>query len=311
MSAIDDPRRADRAGALLALVGVVNVPIIYFSVQWWNTLHQGASVSFTAAPTMARTMLARHAADGAGAAGCTRSPSRCARVRCLIVRARADAVASGAAMSGTDCATERCFLAWAATACTSGARTAWRCAAGDRGGARAAARIAPRAGARRRRSRAMKPRHAAPARSPAAALAALGVAAALVLNAFQRNLVFFFSPTQVAAHEAPRSARLPHRRPGRGGQRCKRERDGLTVRFVVTDTAQEHAGALPRHAARPVPRRQGRGGAGPAAARRRRSSRREVLAKHDENYMPPEAAAALEQARQARRPRDDRRGVRQ
>src|SRR3546814_13936512 len=46
-SAIDDPRRADKAGAVLALVGVVNVPIIYFSVQWWNTLHQGASVSLT------------------------------------------------------------------------------------------------------------------------------------------------------------------------------------------------------------------------------------------------------------------------
>ena len=56
-SAIEDPRRADRAGAVVALVGVVNVPIIYFSVKWWNTLHQGASVSLTAAPTMATTML--------------------------------------------------------------------------------------------------------------------------------------------------------------------------------------------------------------------------------------------------------------
>lgn len=56
-SASDDPRRGDRAGALLAVVGVVNVPIIYFSVQWWNTLHQGASISFKAAPTMASTML--------------------------------------------------------------------------------------------------------------------------------------------------------------------------------------------------------------------------------------------------------------
>jgi heme exporter protein C len=55
--AIDDPRRADRASAVLALVGVVNVPIIYFSVQWWNTLHQGASVSLTAAPRMATIML--------------------------------------------------------------------------------------------------------------------------------------------------------------------------------------------------------------------------------------------------------------
>jgi heme exporter protein C len=56
-AAIDDWRRADRACAVLALVGVVNIPIIYFSVQWWNTLHQGASVSFTRAPTMAATMV--------------------------------------------------------------------------------------------------------------------------------------------------------------------------------------------------------------------------------------------------------------
>lgn len=56
-ASIDDPRRADRAGAVLALVGVVNVPIIYFSVQWWNTLHQGASVSLTRSPSMATTML--------------------------------------------------------------------------------------------------------------------------------------------------------------------------------------------------------------------------------------------------------------
>ena len=56
--AIDDPRRADRASAVLALVGVVNVPIIYFSVRWWNTLHQGASVSLTSAPKMAAIMLA-------------------------------------------------------------------------------------------------------------------------------------------------------------------------------------------------------------------------------------------------------------
>ena len=56
--AIEDPRRADRAGAIIALVGAVNVPIIYFSVQWWNTLHQGASVSLTQAPSMASVMLA-------------------------------------------------------------------------------------------------------------------------------------------------------------------------------------------------------------------------------------------------------------
>ena len=56
-AAIDDPRRADRAGALLALVGVVNVPIIYFSVKWWSTLHQGSSINMGAAPKMAATML--------------------------------------------------------------------------------------------------------------------------------------------------------------------------------------------------------------------------------------------------------------
>lgn len=57
VNAIDDVRRADQAGALLALVGSVNVPIIYFSVKWWNTLHQGASISMTKAPSMAHTML--------------------------------------------------------------------------------------------------------------------------------------------------------------------------------------------------------------------------------------------------------------
>jgi heme exporter protein C len=56
-NALDDPRRADRACAVLTIVGVVNIPIIYFSVQWWNTLHQGASVSLTAAPKMASIML--------------------------------------------------------------------------------------------------------------------------------------------------------------------------------------------------------------------------------------------------------------
>lgn len=56
-AAIDDPRRAARASALLALVGVINVPIIYFSVRWWNTLHQGASVSPQMAPKMAEIMM--------------------------------------------------------------------------------------------------------------------------------------------------------------------------------------------------------------------------------------------------------------
>jgi heme exporter protein C len=57
VEAIDDPRRSAQAGALLSLVGALNVPIIYFSVRWWNTLHQGASISMTAAPKMAQTML--------------------------------------------------------------------------------------------------------------------------------------------------------------------------------------------------------------------------------------------------------------
>ena len=55
-ASIDDRRRSDRASAVLAIVGVVNIPIIYYSVKWWNTLHQGASVSFSKAPSMAATM---------------------------------------------------------------------------------------------------------------------------------------------------------------------------------------------------------------------------------------------------------------
>ena len=84
VSAIDNPRRADRGGAILLLAGVVNVPIIYFSVQWWNTLHQGASVSFTAAPSMAYTMLAGMLLM-AGACWAYSVAVALARVRCLIV----------------------------------------------------------------------------------------------------------------------------------------------------------------------------------------------------------------------------------
>lgn len=58
VSAIEDPRRADSAGAIVLLAGVVNVPIIYFSVQWWSTLHQGATIRMDAAPSMTHTMLA-------------------------------------------------------------------------------------------------------------------------------------------------------------------------------------------------------------------------------------------------------------
>ena len=57
VESIDDHKRADHAGALLALIGVVNIPIIYFSVRWWNTLHQGATISMSSAPKMASTML--------------------------------------------------------------------------------------------------------------------------------------------------------------------------------------------------------------------------------------------------------------
>ena len=57
VSSIDDVVRGDKAGAVLAIVGAVNIPIIYFSVRWWNTLHQGATISMTAAPKMAQTML--------------------------------------------------------------------------------------------------------------------------------------------------------------------------------------------------------------------------------------------------------------
>jgi heme exporter protein C len=83
VSAIDDPRRADRGGAILLLAGVVNVPIIYFSVQWWNTLHQGASVSLTAAPAMAHTMLLGMLLM-VGACWAYAIAVALARVRCLI-----------------------------------------------------------------------------------------------------------------------------------------------------------------------------------------------------------------------------------
>jgi heme exporter protein C len=55
--AIDDRRRGDRAGAILLLVGVVNIPVIYFSVKWWNTLHQGATIRLNEASTMDDTMM--------------------------------------------------------------------------------------------------------------------------------------------------------------------------------------------------------------------------------------------------------------
>ncbi len=129
-------------------------------------------------------------------------------------------------------------------------------------------------------------------------VAGLGIAAALVLGAFKNNLVFFFSPSQVAAKEAPigRTFRV-------GGLvqegTVKRELDGLTVRFVVTDTAQSipvvYKGILPDLF------KEGKG----CVAQGKIGSdgvfyADEVLAKHDENYMPPEAGDAIDKAKHAK-----------
>lgn len=84
VSAIEEPRRADGAGAILLLAGVVNVPIIYFSVQWWSTLHQGATIRFDAAPSMTHTMLAGMLFM-ALACWAYSIAVALARVRCLIV----------------------------------------------------------------------------------------------------------------------------------------------------------------------------------------------------------------------------------
>ena len=127
-----------------------------------------------------------------------------------------------------------------------------------------------------------------------AGVAALGVAVALVLNAFQSNLVFFFSPSQVLANEAPVG------RPFRIGGlvedgSLKREPGSLAIRFVVTDTVQKvpvaYTGLLPDlfKEGKGVVAQGTLGADGVFRAT-------EVLAKHDENYMPPEAAAAVEQA---------------
>jgi cytochrome c-type biogenesis protein CcmE len=131
-----------------------------------------------------------------------------------------------------------------------------------------------------------------------AGLAALGIAAAFVLTAFQSNLVFFFSPTQVAAKEAPvdRTFRI-------GGLvengTIKRQSDGLTVHFTVTDTAESipvvFKGILPDLF------KEGKG----CVAQGRLGAdgvfyADEVLAKHDENYMPPEAGDAIDKAKHTR-----------
>ena len=131
------------------------------------------------------------------------------------------------------------------------------------------------------------------------ALAGIGIATALILNAFQSNLVFFFSPTQVAKGEAPtdRAFRI-------GGLvevgSIKRQASGLTVHFVVTDTAKSmpvvYTGILPDLF------KEGKGvvAEGKLGANGVFTAT-QVLAKHDENYMPPEAAQALEQATKAQK----------
>jgi cytochrome c-type biogenesis protein CcmE len=137
----------------------------------------------------------------------------------------------------------------------------------------------------------VKPRHKRIA-AIVLGVAALGVATALVLSAFEKNLVFFFTPSQVAANEAPqgRTFRI-------GGMVLSGsvKRDGVDVSFVVTDTARTipvvYRGQLPDLF------REGKGVVAQGQLGADGVFRaREVLAKHDENYMPPEAAHAVEQA---------------
>jgi cytochrome c-type biogenesis protein CcmE len=136
----------------------------------------------------------------------------------------------------------------------------------------------------------MKPRHKRIAIA-VGVVAAVGVAVGLVLNAFQSNLVFFYSPTQIASNEAPanRTFRL-------GGmvEQGSVKREGVTVRFVVTDTAKtvpvRYEGILPDLF------KEGKGVVAQGQLKDGVFVAREVLAKHDENYMPPEAAEALKNA---------------
>jgi cytochrome c-type biogenesis protein CcmE len=130
-------------------------------------------------------------------------------------------------------------------------------------------------------------------------LAVLAVAAGLVLNAFQSNLVFFFSPSQVLANEAPQGRMFRIGGMVESGS-LKRQGDGLTVRFNVTDTARTvpvvYQGILPDLF------KEGKGVVaqgelGPDGV----FHASQVLAKHDENYMPPDAAHALEQAKKAQK----------
>jgi cytochrome c-type biogenesis protein CcmE len=137
----------------------------------------------------------------------------------------------------------------------------------------------------------MKPRHKRAAIA-VGVLAAVGVGVGLVLNAFNSNLVFFYTPTQIAAKEAPEGRTF---RVGGLVQAGTVVREGVTVRFLVTDTAKtvpvRYEGVLPDlfKEGKGVVAQGQLGPDGVFAAR-------EVLAKHDENYMPPEAADALEKA---------------
>jgi cytochrome c-type biogenesis protein CcmE len=132
-----------------------------------------------------------------------------------------------------------------------------------------------------------------------AGIAGLGIAATLILNAFQGNLVFFYSPAQVMAKEAPINHTFRLGGLVKEGS-LKREDDGLTVHFLVTDNAETipvtFKGILPdlfKEGQGVVAQgRLGEGGVFTAS---------EVLAKHDETYMPPEVADALEKAKQAKR----------
>jgi len=138
----------------------------------------------------------------------------------------------------------------------------------------------------------MKPRHKRLAIA-GGVVVAVGAIAALVLNAFQSNLVFFYSPTQIAAKEAPSNRTF---RVGGLVQEGSVKRDGVKVSFVVTDTGHtvpvQYEGILPDLF------KEGKGVVAQGQLRDGVFVAREVLAKHDENYMPPEAAEALKHGQQ-------------
>ena len=142
----------------------------------------------------------------------------------------------------------------------------------------------------------MKPRHQRIAIA-AGIVCAVGAATALVLNAFQSNLVFFYSPSQVAAQEAPQARTF---RLGGMVRQGTLQRDGTHVSFVVTDTAREvpvrFEGILPDLF------KEGKGVVAQGQLKDGVFVAREVLAKHDENYMPPEAAEALKRAQHGKLP---------